>query len=239
MGFLSRISMESTIRFFKLHPIEITLIFLATLITIISFVLQTQSNTHSAEVLSAQTIVNDHQKQSDDTTMQPQRETIFVDVSGAVLEPDVYEVSVGARLKDAVEAAGGLSSTADDLYVARNYNLAKRVADQEKIYIPYTWDISNGTFVEQTRILEYLQPGNQTAKYVSDGTGQAIENQSQSLQISINTSSKEELEMLSGVGPVTAQKIIESRPYSMIEELVSRKVMNQSTLEKIKNNIDL
>ena len=48
-----------------------------------------------------------------------------------------------------------------------------------------------------------------------------------------------ELETLTGVGPVTAQKIIENRPYLGIEDLISKKVVNQSTFTNIKDNIEL
>src|SRR3989344_2550378 len=151
MEFIQRVSIDSVYRFFKLHPIEITLIFLASIITIWSTVLRLQNKDAKPAVLSAKAPLVT-------ASSDPIKNTIFVEVSGAIIEPDVYEVSPGARLKDVIEMAGGLSARADSLYVARNYNLAKFVGDQEKIYIPYTWDIINGTFVEQKRILEYLQP---------------------------------------------------------------------------------
>lgn len=238
MEFIQRVSADSIYRFFKLHPIEITLISLAFIITVVSAILHFQVNQTPSEVLSAQSPPISPYANQSPPSPQERSATIFVEVSGAVIDPDVYEVEPGTRLKDVIEAAGGLSKNADDLYVARNYNLAKFVGDQEKIYIPYTWDIIDGTFVEQKRILEYLQPLYQTP-LSGDGTGQALENQSQNLRISINDASKEELETLSGVGPVTAQKIIESRPYIAIDELLSKKVVNASTLEKIKAHMEL
>ena len=110
--------------------------------------------------MSAQTSQNDTVSinNSQPTTENQSPTTLSVEVSGAVVEQDVYEVSPGTRLKDMIDLAGGLSDEADKRYVARNYNLAKYVGDQEKIYIPYIRDIVNGTFVEQKRILEYLQP---------------------------------------------------------------------------------
>lgn len=231
MEFIQRVSADSVYRFFKLHPIEITLIFLASIITIWSTVLQLQNK--EAPLITPQ-------KQSPITpASDPIKSMIFVEVSGAIIEPDVYEVSPGARLKDVIERAGGLSAAADSLYVARNYNLAKFVGDQEKIYIPYTWDIINGTFVEQKRILEYLQPLYSTNSSTALSTVKEPAPQSSLLTISINESSKEELETLSGVGPVTAQKIIDNRPYLTLDELISKKVINSATFEKIKNNINL
>lgn len=57
--------------------------------------------------------------------------------------------------------------------------------------------------------------------------------------ISINSAGETELELLPGVGPVTAAKIIERRPYSSLEDLVSRKALGEKTLEKIINLITL
>ncbi len=62
---------------------------------------------------------------------------------------------------------------------------------------------------------------------------------SQSNLISINTATAAELDTLPGVGPVTAQKIISSRPYSSLEDLVSKKAVNKSTFEKIKELVAL
>lgn len=229
---------DAIYRFIKLHPGEITLISLASLITILSFVLQFKSTATKQTVLSAQTSSKDiSQTNTSPDSKSKQGQTIFIEVSGAVEKPDVYEVPPGTRLKDMIEMAGGLSDEADKRYVARNYNFAKFVGEQEKIYIPFTWDITNGTFVEQKRILEYLQPLYMSSSKSSESIGQAFETQSNPLTISINTASSEELDTLSGVGPVTAQKIIDNRPYTAIDDLLSKKVMNQSAFDKIKNNI--
>lgn len=219
----------------KKYIVEIILIFLAIIITIISFTsskVDSKSNTAPAtksDVAGAAT--GPTTAPLDNKKLDPGK--IAVEISGAVMFPDVYEVSPGARLKDILEKAGGLSNLADDLYVARNYNLAKFVGDQEKIYIPYTWDIIDGTFVEQTRILEYLNP------LYSQQLSNSTIKQSSNLKLSINTASSMELETLTGVGPVTAQKIIENRPYLGIEDLISKKVVNQSTFTNIKDNIEL
>lgn len=181
-------------------------------------------------------IVNDIDQESLDensttTTKEvSQANAIFIDVSGAVINPDVYEVTPGARLKDVILKAGGLAKNADAKYVARNFNFAKLVGDQEKIYIPYTFDIASRIFVESPRILEYLQP-----LYNSSSETQ----QTNPITISINTSSIEELDTMPGIGPVTAQKIIDNRPYSSIDDLLIKKVLNQTTFQKIQNMITL
>jgi competence protein ComEA len=140
---------------------------------------------------------------------------IFVDIAGAVEKPDVYEVTAGARLKDVLGVAGGLSADADREFFSRNFNLAKIIEDQEKIYIPSTSEIQNGASVENAPTSAYNQ------------------------KININRASLDELDQLPQVGKVTAQKIIENRPYQSLEDLLAKKVVNKSVYEKIKNLIIL
>ena len=57
--------------------------------------------------------------------------------------------------------------------------------------------------------------------------------------IDINAASESELDTLSGIGPVTAGKIIDNRPYGSLEELVSKKAVSSSVFEKIKDHISV
>ena len=61
---------------------------------------------------------------------------LHVDVEGAVMRPGVYTISQNARVQDALIAAGGLSDTADRDFVAKNLNLAAKVVDGAKVYVP-------------------------------------------------------------------------------------------------------
>lgn len=136
-----------------------------------------------------------------------------VDVSGAVNKPDVYEVSPETRHKDILKIAGGLDKNADTDYIAQKINLAELVRDQEKIYIPFISDTMSAIDSPQ-----------------STNTPTTI---------SINNASQTELESLPGIGKTTAEKIIKSRPYSSLDDLVSKKTLYQSVYEKIKNVISL
>lgn len=151
---------------------------------------------------------------------------IFVEVAGAVNKPDLYEASNMTRMKEIIHKAGGLSENADKDFFSRNFNLARIVTDQEKIYIPSVWEVANGYFNEdQKTINNILSPNNQS---------QITNNQS---LININTASLEELDTLPGVGKITGQKIIDSRPFKALEELTNKKVVNKSVFENIKNLI--
>jgi len=136
--------------------------------------------------------------------------TVTVDVSGAVNKPGVYSLASNSRVNDAIIQAGGLSDQANHEVVSRTINFAKTLSDGEKIYIPYVGENS------QTDVLA-----------------------SQTGQTSINTASSKELEDLPGIGPVTAQKIIDGRPYSSVDNLLTKKVVGNSVFEKIKEQISL
>lgn len=136
---------------------------------------------------------------------------IIVHVDGAVKLPGVYTLPSDSRVVSAVEAAGGLNSAADQSKI----NLAAKLADGQKIHIP--------------EIGEVKEVGGVGAG-VSSGSNQ-------SSLVSINDASQGQLEDLPAIGPVTAQKIIASRPYSAVEELLTRKVVSKSVYEKIKEQI--
>ena len=63
--------------------------------------------------------------------------------------------------------------------------------------------------------------------------------QGASSMISVNMATQSELESLSGIGPATAKKIIEGRPYQTLEELVTKKAIGTALFEKLKNDISL
>jgi len=146
---------------------------------------------------------------------------LIVEVAGAVVSPGVYKLPAASRVDDALIAAGGLSLSADRNWVDKTINRAALITDGQKIYIPTTDEQLKGASANN---LGVYQTGTST-----QGSG----------LVNINEASQNELEVLNGIGPVYAQKIIEQRPYSKIEELASRKVIPQSTYEKIKNDISV
>jgi competence protein ComEA len=205
----------------KKYKIEIFLLGAAFFIAIFSLILyQKEKAGEKPEVVEEKTFNNP----------TPYKK-IFVDVAGAVKNPGVYEATFGARLKDVLDLAGGLSDEADKFFFQRNFNLAKIVTDQEKIYIPSTWEVQSGIFVENQRTLDYTQKTN------INWEGGNLENSIN--KININQATVDELETLPGIGKLTAQKIIKNRPYQTIDELLTKKVISKSTFEKIKDLISL
>ncbi len=145
---------------------------------------------------------------------------LMVDVAGAVVKPGVYRLGVGARIEEALTAAGGLGKNADVDWVAKNINRAMKVSDGVKLYIPKTGEM------ETSHI-------NSPLLRSPDGTPQ------NGGGVSVNMASQSELESLPGVGPVTAQKIIDNRPYTSLDQLVSKKAIGQSLYDKLKNQLSL
>lgn len=146
---------------------------------------------------------------------KPNSAKIVVDIEGAVLKSGVYTLSSDSRLKDALVAAGGLSAEADREWVAKNLNLAVRLSDGAKIYVPAKGEAQRDTSIK-------------SIKGSTDVAGG---------QININSASEGELDSLPGVGPVTAQKIIAGRPYASIEDLLNKKIVGSKVFSQIKDRI--
>ena len=140
---------------------------------------------------------------------------IKVDVEGEVVSPGVYELASNTRIEDAIRAAKGLSENAN----RKALNLAQKITDGQKIYVPALGDTAS---VESSEV--------------------SVDANSQSSNgglVSVNSGTESDLDSLPSIGPVTAQKIINLRPYSTLEDLVSKKALGQKTFEKIKDLISL
>lgn len=149
------------------------------------------------------------------------RAKIQIDVAGAVIAPGVYIFYDGDRITQALSAAGGLHADADRDWIAKYMNLAAKLTDGGKIYIPSAAGATPGK--PSNNLSDLSNPSN----LLGVTTG----------KVNINTSLQIELEKLPGIGPVTAGKIITGRPYQSVEELKSRKIIGNALFEKIQNLI--
>jgi len=147
---------------------------------------------------------------------------ITAEIAGAVINPGVYKLKGGSRIDDLLVTAGGFSGDADRVWAGKYLNRATKLTDGQKIYI-----VSLGE-----------QSGPSSAKtgggYQTISTGFSSDS---NRMININSASVSELDTLSGIGPTYAQKIVEHRPYSKPEDLVTSGAITQTLYEKIKNNI--
>lgn len=142
---------------------------------------------------------------------------IYVDIGGEVNNPMLAELPEGSRVDDAIKAAGGLTDKAD----LTDINRAAFVEDGEKIYIP--------AVIEDDEL---------PLSSVESGGGRTINSDG---KININTADSDELQTLTGVGPVTAQKIIDYRQdngrFSTIEDIKNVSGIGDKTFEKFKDDI--
>jgi competence protein ComEA len=114
-------------------------------------------------------------------TVSGQGADLVVDVTGAVERPGVYRMPAGARVIDAVERAGGATARAE----LEAVNLAARLADGQQVVVPERMSGAVG------------------AAAVGVGGEEG--------PISLGTATVEQLDTIDGIGPVTAQDIVEFR----------------------------
>jgi competence protein ComEA len=136
---------------------------------------------------------------------------LVVDVVGAVRRPGLYRLSEGARVADAVERAGGASRRAQlDLV-----NLAAPISDGEQIVVPRRGAVAA----------------------VGGGGGGAPG--APAGPVHLNTATLEQLDALPGVGPVTAQKILDYRQehgaFASVDELDAIPGIGPARLEQLRD----
>lgn len=146
---------------------------------------------------------------------------VYVDVDGAVVRPGVYRLKDGARVSQAIDAAGGLTAEAD----VTGLNRASKITDGQKIYVPTVGE-------QQVSIAEAGVDGGASA---SSGVGGATG------LVNINTASSAELQTLSGIGPSMAQSIIDERTkngaFASVDDLMRVSGIGEKKLAKIKDCI--
>ena len=137
-----------------------------------------------------------------------------VHVAGAVRHPGVYTLKLGARVRDAVRRAGGASSGGD----ANAINLAAKVADGAQVIVP-------------------LKAGAATAAIGSGGSTAAAP----TAPISLGNATVEQLDTLDGVGPATAEKIIQWRTehggFTSVDDLGEVPGIGPKKLEALRSQV--
>ena len=153
-------------------------------------------------------------------------EDVQVYVHGAVRNPGVYEVFPGARIADAVEAAGGPGPQADLAAI----NMAQRTVDEGYYYVPRVGETppraSGGG--AQSDPFNDSSTGPSSPGGTSQGRG----------LIDLNTATEEELATLPGIGPVRAQAIVDHReqhgPFASAEAITDVHGIGQGIFQLVR-----
>ena len=152
---------------------------------------------------------------------------LIVAVQGAVLRPGVVHLASGARVADAIAAAGGYGPRVAADRVDQALNLAALVKDGDQIVVPSRDDPASGG-------------GGGIALGGAGGSGSGDGGGSATGPVDLNAATATELDALPGVGPVTAAKIISAREeqaFTAVDDLKTRKIVGAATFDKIKDLI--
>ncbi len=193
------------------------IVILAVVFIIISMVLfrmssknETQAKYEPLNIISTINLEDDLDKFEEITT-------IMVHISGQVYKPGIVQLDMGKRVIDAIDLAGGLKKEAD----LDRINLAKKLLDEEKIYIPKVGEVLNDDIMD-LQLTSISSNINSTNK------------------ININKCSQMDLESLPGIGPVLALRIIDyrtSNAFKTVEDLKEVSGIGDKKYESLKDLI--
>ncbi|MDT2835835.1 helix-hairpin-helix domain-containing protein [Enterococcus durans] len=167
-------------------------------------------------------VTEENMREEKKTYKETSKETIpvinYVDVKGAVNRPGIYSFSLGERVHDVIEKAGGVTDTAD----GNQINLAAKLTDQQLIYVPVIGEeIPEAAKGKQSHPVEKTEKNGQEEK------------------INLNTADLAQLQQIPGIGNVKAQEIIRYREekgsFQKIEELQEITGIGAKTVEQLRN----
>lgn len=171
---------------------------------------------------NTENVIDDETK---NTTNEESKNMIIVHVSGAVENEGIIELEEESRIINAIEKAGGLKENA----CIKDINLASKIEDGEKIYIP-----TNEEYAK-------LESNNKNNNLLESSSKRS--NETKNSKINLNTATQSELETLPGIGSATALKIItyrnENGKFRTIEDIKKVKGIGESKFKEIKNFINV
>lgn len=167
---------------------------------------------------------NEQPMQKPPHEQQPVTE-IIVDVKGAVKKPGIYRLQEDARVKDAIDEAGGYTASANSKFI----NHAAKLQDEMVIYVTKKGE----KMPEQFSTIPPSTQSNPTITKNDEGQQQPL--------VNLNTADETELQTLSGIGPAKAAAIIAHRtnngPFESIEDLKKVSGFGEKTFERLQPSI--
>lgn len=161
-----------------------------------------------------------------------------VHVAGAVRRPGVYTLDAGARVVDAVRAAGGATDSAD----LERINLAQTVLDTEQVVVPRRVSSRPKVTVAprhtpRPRVTTTLAPAPSTQSGAGTSSPPTLST------VNLNTASVDQLDTLPGIGPATAKAIVAHRtrkgPFSRLDDLLAIDGIGPKKLDAIRDLVSL
>ncbi|HFI0048712.1 TPA: helix-hairpin-helix domain-containing protein [Streptococcus suis] len=139
---------------------------------------------------------------------------LVVDVKGAVAKPGLYTLAAGARVNDAVKAAGGLTSQSDP----KSINLAQKLSDEAVVYVA-SKDENISVVASTTASSAMSQEGNES-------------------KVNLNTATEADLQTISGIGAKRAADIVAYREanggFKSVDDLNNVSGIGDKTMESIR-----
>ena len=164
-----------------------------------------------------------------------QAKTVRVQVSGAVLEPGIYDVPANCRVEEAIAAAGGLTENAD----SERVNLVRKVRDGMQIRVPVQKAVRTSSTQRKNA---QATAGYSASSTKNGGSTRAGENNSAVQIVRINSASAGELQQLPGIGPALAQRIVETRNngrFTSADDLLRVPGIGKAKLAKLRAYVEV
>ncbi|WP_293831394.1 ComEA family DNA-binding protein [uncultured Phascolarctobacterium sp.] len=180
------------------------------------------------------------QSAGDKRSGKAQGKTIRVQVSGAVLEPGIYDLPADSRAEAAIAAAGGLTEAAD----TERVNMVRKLRDGMLLQVP-ALKAGGGKKAAQRAAGTAGASGKKAAAgSISNPSGKNTTDKRDGSagRVRINSASVSELQSLPGVGPALAQRIIAERSrrrFASAEDLLRVSGIGKAKLEKMRAYVEV
>lgn len=162
-----------------------------------------------------------------------QAKTVRVQVSGAVLEPGIYDVPASCRVEEAIASAGGMTENAD----SERVNLVRKVRDGMQIRVPVQKAARTGRTQRKS-----AQAKSGLGESASGKSGSAKAGSGMMQSVRINSAGVSELQQLPGIGPALAQRIVETRNsgrFSSADDLLRVPGIGKAKLAKLRDYVEV
>lgn len=175
--------------------------------------------------------------QSAVTSKATQAKSVRVQVSGAVLEPGIYDLPANCRVEEAIAAAGGMTENAD----SERVNLVRKVRDGMQIRVPVK-KAARTSRTQRKSAQAKSGLGASTTKKSSSTRAGTEKNNSAVQIVRINSAGVSELQQLPGIGPALAQRIVETRNsgrFTSADDLLRVPGIGKAKLAKLRDYVEV